>query len=107
MEVHRKSNFNSLELEVMLAGIYERRDKLFGHLSASLTHRQKEEYWNEIAQLVNSCSTMSGTVRTTEKLRTKWSNIKCAGLRELSERHARLQQTGELIAGSQQKKTLK
>ena len=86
----RKCNFNAMEIEVLLAGIHERRDVLFGHLSSTVSHQQKNAKWEEITKLVNSAAIISGNstgieIRTADRLRTKWANVKCAAVKELSD----------------------
>ena len=64
----RKSNFNNVEIEIMLDMLFTNYKTITSKFSPSITQRTKNAVWSDIAQAVSACGY---AVRTANDIKKK------------------------------------
>ena len=78
----RKSNFNNVEIEIMLDMLFKNSKTITSKFSPSITQRTKNAVWSDIAQAVSACGY---AVRTASDIKKKWADLKRIGIHSAAE----------------------
>jgi len=82
-KLKRKKNFSEFEDEVLLKEIEQRKAKLYGKFSSTISKQVKDREWLQITAAVNKVATV---VRSPMELKVRWKNISCKNKKILGEK---------------------
>ena len=78
----RKSNFNNVEIEIMLEMLFKNSKTITSKFLPIITQRTKNTVWADIAQAVSACGY---TVRKASDIQKKWADLKRIGIHSAAE----------------------